>query len=364
MIEFSVVGRTDLQRRATVNLDGDVVLPLIGEIRASGLSLGELHRRISALFAPGQSVRPNDILLDLIETRPVYVTGDVIKPGAYPFSSNLTVLHAIALAGGMRAVWDNNVYALELDNRIATLRGEYVKQRVRAAALKAELAGRVKIDPDEIKQVVGASTAVQVSQLQARALEAEAADREQERRYLKRAVDLAKAQIDSLEAALKEDSDSIQKQVAEVQRIADLSQRGLSNPGRVAEEQRATSLLKSRQMDTSARLARARQDREELLRKLERVETLKLDLPKQLQDALLSLDGLRAQLGSVVAASASNPANNDTDLPPPGMQILRHVDGRPTWIPAQEDVTIEPGDLVKVTRSLRAGSIPQSGLTE
>jgi len=89
-----------LTRQATVLPDGNIIFPLIGEIKAQGKTVDELKRHIEkkvAVFMPGpnitvQVVQPNSMV--------IYVIGKVNAPGPFPMQENLTVMKALALAKG------------------------------------------------------------------------------------------------------------------------------------------------------------------------------------------------------------------------------------------------------------------------
>lgn len=80
---------------------GVVVLPLIGAVKAVGRSRAELEREIVRLYTGGKFLDDPKVTVDVVEFRPVYILGEVEKPGAYPYSAGLNVLTAVATAGGL-----------------------------------------------------------------------------------------------------------------------------------------------------------------------------------------------------------------------------------------------------------------------
>ena len=82
-------------------LDGNGVLsfPLIGTVKASGMTPTELQRTIAAKLDPDYLHNPS-VSVEVSTRRPFYVIGEVQKPGSYPFVTDMTVLNAIATAGG------------------------------------------------------------------------------------------------------------------------------------------------------------------------------------------------------------------------------------------------------------------------
>jgi polysaccharide biosynthesis/export protein PslD len=91
-----------LDRNVTVTPAGDITLPEIGMIKAAGLTLPQLHKN---LFDVLQAEYSNQISLSVFlissANRTVYVNGQVRNPGAIPLNQNLTMLKAIMQAGGV-----------------------------------------------------------------------------------------------------------------------------------------------------------------------------------------------------------------------------------------------------------------------
>ena len=79
--------------------DGAVSLPLIGRLKVAGIMPAEAEQMITSRLAAGVVKNPK-VNIDIIRYRPVYVYGEVTKPGAYDFIGNQTVISAITLAGG------------------------------------------------------------------------------------------------------------------------------------------------------------------------------------------------------------------------------------------------------------------------
>jgi polysaccharide export outer membrane protein len=84
-----------------VRPDGMITLPLMNDVKAAGLTPDQLRDEITR--AAGQYVQdPNvTVVIKQINSRKVYVTGQVNKPGPYPLVGPTTVLQALALAGGL-----------------------------------------------------------------------------------------------------------------------------------------------------------------------------------------------------------------------------------------------------------------------
>jgi len=98
-IRLTVYREDTLSGEYPVNPGGNIALPLIGEVKALGSTTAALGKVIQARLADGYLVNPR-VSVEMATYRPVFVLGEVRTPGQYPYSSGLTVLNAIASAGG------------------------------------------------------------------------------------------------------------------------------------------------------------------------------------------------------------------------------------------------------------------------
>lgn len=99
-VKVAVYGEDAMSGEFVVDHNGDLTLPMIGEIPATGLTKYELRTAIKkALKAEGYMTNPV-VSLNILTPRPVYILGEVKNPGEYLYKPNLDVFEAIALAGG------------------------------------------------------------------------------------------------------------------------------------------------------------------------------------------------------------------------------------------------------------------------
>ncbi|MDI6773347.1 MAG: polysaccharide biosynthesis/export family protein [bacterium] len=99
VVEVSVYGNDDLSRVVTVRPDGMISLPLVGEIRAAGLTPEQLRERLVPLYA--RFIRNPQVAVIVREFRRVRVTvlGQVMRPGVHELRLGASVLDALASAG-------------------------------------------------------------------------------------------------------------------------------------------------------------------------------------------------------------------------------------------------------------------------
>jgi polysaccharide export outer membrane protein len=100
VLDISVWRDADLSRTVPVRPDGYISLPLIGELAADGKTPPELAAAIKEKLRPYVQEPKVAVIVREINASKVFVTGQVTKPGSYPLRGRMTVLQAIALAGG------------------------------------------------------------------------------------------------------------------------------------------------------------------------------------------------------------------------------------------------------------------------
>lgn len=94
-----VFGEEALGGDYTISGAGIISLPLIGEVKAQGLTATQVRDRVAGQLANGYLNEPR-VAVEVLSTRPFYILGEVTRPGEYPFADGLTVEAAVARAGG------------------------------------------------------------------------------------------------------------------------------------------------------------------------------------------------------------------------------------------------------------------------
>ena len=98
-VRINVFNHSDLSGEFRVDDTGSISMSLIGTVRASGLTLREFENRITEMLKDGYLINPS-VTIEVVKFRPFYILGEVSRPGSYPYVSGMTVLNAVALAGG------------------------------------------------------------------------------------------------------------------------------------------------------------------------------------------------------------------------------------------------------------------------
>lgn len=97
-LRVTVFGETDLTGSYVVGSQGSIAYPLVGEVHAAGLTVPQFSTALQ--HALEAYVRQPNVSVEVANYRPFFILGEVSRPGTYPYSANLTVLNAVATAGG------------------------------------------------------------------------------------------------------------------------------------------------------------------------------------------------------------------------------------------------------------------------
>jgi protein involved in polysaccharide export with SLBB domain len=114
-LRITVFGQPTLTGEYTLDGNGVLAFPLIGNVPADGSTTIQLQQAIAAKLEPDFLVNPN-VSAEIVTRRPFYVIGEVQKPGNYPYVTDMTAVNAIAMAGGFtRRAKKNDFYIRRLD---------------------------------------------------------------------------------------------------------------------------------------------------------------------------------------------------------------------------------------------------------
>jgi polysaccharide export outer membrane protein len=101
-------GEEKLSDEFRVSDSGNISLPLIGGIKAAGLTTSELEVALRDALAKAKLLNNPSVAVEVIAYRPIFVLGEVTKPGQFPYQPGMSVVTAVAVAGGFtyRAIDD------------------------------------------------------------------------------------------------------------------------------------------------------------------------------------------------------------------------------------------------------------------
>ena len=102
VLAINVWKEQELTRSVPVRPDGKISLPLVGEVQAAGRTPAQLEQDIATHLRNFITDPEVTVIVQQSNSQKVNVLGQVVKPGAYPFTTASTVVDALAAAGGLR----------------------------------------------------------------------------------------------------------------------------------------------------------------------------------------------------------------------------------------------------------------------
>lgn len=135
-IRVTVFGHEDLSGEFEVGASGSLSMPLIGDVPAQGRTAPELEQAIRDKLQPDYLRNPQ-VSVDVLKYRPFYILGEVKNPGSYSYVNGMTVINAVALAGGYTyRAQENKIYIIRenapgkkqrVDQNTAVLPGDIIE---------------------------------------------------------------------------------------------------------------------------------------------------------------------------------------------------------------------------------------------
>ncbi len=130
VVRIITYGEDPLTGEFRVNDSGTIAVPLLGSLTASGLTPRELETEVAGALIGGDLLRNPSVSVEVVNYRPIFVLGEVNKPGQYPYQPGMTVVTAAAVAGGFtyRAVDDYASVVRTMPGAGQAIEGKAVRQ--------------------------------------------------------------------------------------------------------------------------------------------------------------------------------------------------------------------------------------------
>jgi polysaccharide export outer membrane protein len=317
VLEFSVRGFPELRQKAIVELDGDVSLPLAGRVKVVGMTLSAAQAAIKGLAIPRPlqqrfpdgresyvALALDDVLVTMAEYRPIYVMGDVGKPGEIPYRPGMTVRQAIALGGGF------DIMRYRLVNPFlesADLKGQYevlwtdaARTRVRLKRVEVELEGKTQLDPDVVADIpLNKSFLEEIVRTESETLNRRLADHAKEAQHIRGLIEQNIAKVENLKKQLETEVQGADVDTQELEQMKDYQRRGALPLMRLMEIRRIQLANATRVLQTRVQFDQAERDLAEARRSLERLDnTYRTALLAERQDQSAIYNSLLAKLSA------------------------------------------------------------------
>ena len=371
IVALTVTGFADLNTKSLVDADGKIVLPLVGAVSVSGLSLAEATAKVQAALPSkdldhrledGRTVpvfiSPSKISLTMAEYRPIYVSGDVAKPGEIPYRPGLTVRQAAALAGGfdlVRFKLDNPLMQIsELNGEANGLWVEYAQSQASIARLQAELHDKPQIDAGSLVSTpLGKGLTDNMVTIEQDQLDTRNVDFAKEHNYLTNASQKEAQRVEILNQQEDKEIEALKNDTADLQRFEDLFKKGAIALPSVTEARRTVLGSSTRALETTAALTSVEREQGELNRRLEKLsDSRRMQLLHDLQMATATAAGLQVKLQAVTtklryvgAVKSQLVRGFDSQVQ---IDITRSSNGKSSHITGSADFALQPGDVVEI----------------
>lgn len=375
-LKIKIFQYPELSGEYTVSANGTISIAAIGEIPVDGVPAKEIASRISERFVrAGLSDKPGTSV-EVLQSRPVYVLGDVQKPGEYTFRPGVTVLQAVSLAGGWLRFNDPGL--MRLDRDTITIKGEmrnlvrrYYGLVARRARLNAELAMRGDVEfPAELMQRSQNDAALvqlvneerSLLNIHVESLSNQIASLQQNRALYESEIEAISHQIQ----ASKAQYESVRKELEEVK---GLIARGLTTTMRQLNLERMQAQFEMNEQGFQTLILRSRQGISQVDQKIFDLKSERnANLTAELQRIRLDIDDIGVKFDTnqslLVEAQITAPTlvgNSDGVIESRSLTVVRVQDGKSQTIDADENTELLPGDVLRVQRSILPTGVP-SGL--
>lgn len=367
-LELSFVGMQNERQRAVIGLDGFVAVPLIGQVSAAGQTLasfkdslkGRVNNHIYRQITPdGREnmivLSADDLYINVVTYRPVYVNGDVSRAGEQEYRPGMTVRHAISVAGGfdvLRFRIGSPVEPIDFRRDYMAALTDYARESARNVRLQAERDGKPEPDfsgldvpdlpPADVKQIIDAEKAQFTVRL---------GNLSKEKAFLADSISKSESRVAVTMQQRERELDAEKEDQADLDRAKELVQKGSAPITRVTDARRMSLYSATRVLQTAAQVNTLSRETEELRRRLQRADDeYKIALLRDLQDSnvALSIAKARVEAQKEKLSLSSNPRGLPVEEVRAKITIFRVVDGAERRIDASMETAVEPGDVIEV----------------
>ncbi len=359
-VSVNAFGRADLTGEFAVGADANIRIPLIGAVPAAGRSRQDIEEDVTARLAELLDYT-TPVTVDIAVYRPVFVIGDVTRPGEVVFIPGMTAMEAYARAGGTPSL---RQLPSQVASGMATAQRDLMVAQssltgllVRRAALDAALGDKAEITlPPELQPMAGSLLVAEALTRETTQLEAERADLATRLKLMERQRDHLGEEIEALEKQIAYLEVQAESFGAELDKIDSLASRGLATSARLLELKRIKADTDGERFEAAAFLSRAKQERvalelevQELKHELkaEHLEARRI-VDTEIAEARALFEGARLQMAALSQVDLAEFAAGRGELE---LSVSRNEGGEARTFAATGVTPLRPGDIVQVSAS-------------
>lgn len=358
-VALRVFGRPEISGSFDIGPSGFVRLPLLGATKAAGRTPDDLEQEVTERLSERLDYSIQ-VTVDVDTYRPIFVVGEVSRPGQHPFLPGMTVLQAFATAGGQPSVRhlppDQTLVATDSQYRLRQAQSRLRALLVSRAALDAALSGTEKVTlPPELQPIANVPSVVELISREQDIITAERERLEMTRDMLLR----QHQELDAEVTALVAEGKSLARQQAmvnrEVSNMQTLRDKGLTTNARMLDLEQSLAGIEATRYRQTAYLTRARQAQVRLKQTMEETrEEWRRDLLRRRLTTVGDIEIAQAELEAakdrMAALSLADTSLADMGLGPMRLAftILRNDGNTPVEIRTNGAMPMRPGDILEV----------------
>jgi polysaccharide biosynthesis/export protein ExoF len=352
--------RKDLSAVYRVRPDGQISLPLIGPVYVKDKTLGQVEVELAGDVREVTD-RAISVTVETVERPPIYTVGFISKPNAYAYVDNMTVLHALALGGGLyRALGESglaigDVEASRESGQLKQTLDVLKRSLAQLARLRSERDGKAIIEPDgRLLELSSKAEADELVKAEARVMREQTETLNTQLGANARALQIGQEELRSLQEQVNSNKSEINLYRKDLGDLDQLKQKGLTTNQRLRDMQRMIAQREADARLTMASISRVESNLTNLSRDQELLTSerkLKIESEinaleekiAQSENAVRSSRGLISKYTGMTVDSRMSVAS-----PRVVFKIVRGgVEGRRIVIDATETTPLFPGDIVQ-----------------
>lgn len=350
----------------TVSDEGAVFLPFLGSLSVGNRDNTSLTNEIAKRLQEKIGlVQPPAVTIEILEYPPIYVVGDVTKPGEYKFRPGLTVLQSLALGGGPLRTSLQQSQTIRLAGELRDVDHSLLRSTAKLARLQAEMTGAKEITFDQTLGV-DQQYAAGIYNEERVIFQARANALDRQSKALTELRDLLNSEVGMLGEKVQGSEDNIKSIEDQLTSVKTLVTRGLTVSSRQLDLERLLTTYRSNRLDLVTAIMRGRQAISETTRNLEGLyDTRRSEVASELQSEQASLDQFKLKreitqkllLDDLSAGGSSNTSGEELPLT---FTVSRRNEGQIRQFQASETTALIPGDVVRVVRTRIADGVSRA----
>lgn len=358
VLTVSVYGDQALTGRFPVSVDGTIGYPLLGNVAVAGRTIDEIGAEISTELSP--HVANRSVAVTVAEYAPIFIVGDVQRPGKYEYRPGMIVLELFALGGGLReSTAQRDVSGIQLisaQQEYEDMSVQLLSQDVRRVRLEAELngtpfeykagEGSVLRDPTAFDTIVNVEKSL--FRLRQSAFQDEKNNLEVQRQNFLQ-------EIDTLQKGSALRTEQFQLLGLDVNASEELVTRGAASQSALRERKRELLAMNQQLLESTSFLARAQQNKNEVERRMLELDSkLRNEAANLLREVELDMLRLKKKMAyslqtmAEIGAGARRVSSLE-QLIQTEFSVVRQGTGDYQELTVDEHTRLQAGDVLRVS---------------